>query len=223
MDATLRLARTVGGGRMNTETQRAGWKRRAENMSAPPRSTVTVRPIALEPATPRTAENPEPELPPCGLRLVARICIDELIRARTPDALARPWRAATADTDALRLDPDYRRLLAAVALTRAATGEGRADLHAPRTALPPAEALQDELVANVRRLDGRALRLPACGFFRDGPDTGELRDAPREDDVARALFILCHRYGDLFLRDADPIACLSGLTVDLIAAEGGAA
>jgi hypothetical protein len=84
----------------------------------------------------------------------------------------------------------------------------------------PAEALQDELAASVRKLDGRALGLPAIGFFHAWPGWEEHPAAPEETNAERALFVLCHRYGDVFARDADPIPQLFGGPIDLIAPTG---
>ena len=200
---------------------------RLENMSAPPRSKVTVRPLRA-PETTDADATPDPMRLPgaCSLRLVSRVRLDELITARIPRALANSWTPATKATG---LDPnltrEYRRLLASVVLARRVTGEPHAAYAAMRAAAStPQEALEDELVSRVRQLDGRRLGLPAYGFIRHYPEWGCFLKVPAETDVARALYIVTHCYGQSFLRDADPLPLhhvASGMLDVVSADEGG--
>ena len=204
---------------MRTETT-PGPLRRIDNMSAPPRSTVNVRPLRA-PADADTAASNMHAPGACGLQVVARVSLDQLIRLRIPRALAQP-RTTTAGGLDPAIEPAHRRLLAAVVLARRVVGGCRAGFAAMRVAAAqPPELLEDEFVALMRTLDGRDLHLPAFGFFRDPPDAAQPA-IPRETNLARALFIAAHRYGELFLRDADPIPQLFGRPQELISAtEGG--
>ena len=201
---------------------------RLDNMSAPPRSKVTIRPLRAPATTNGSDAGPDPMRLPgaCNLRLVSRVRLDELITVTIPRTLANSWTPATKATG---IDPnltrEYRRLLASVVLARRVTGEPQAGYAAIRAAAgQPQEALEDELFARVRQLDGRRLGLPAYGFIRHYPEWGCFLKVPAETDIARALYISTHCYGQSFLRDADPLPLnhvASGM-LDLVSTnEGG--
>jgi hypothetical protein len=79
----------------------------------------------------------------------------------------------------------------------------------------PIEVLKDAIAVGVRKLNGRMLDLPAFGFMRPADEYPGLR-APVEDNAVRALFVLCHWHGGLFVRDADPIPQVPSEAVDLV-------
>ena len=200
---------------------------RIDNLPAPPRSEVTIRPLSAAAPADAAGAAPDPMRLPgaCNLRLVSRVTLDELTRALIPRALGKP-RADAMKANGLdpKLPKDYRRLLAAVILARRVTGEPRAGFAAMRAAAGrPQEALEDELFTRIRRLDGRQLGLPAYGFIRFFPEWGCFLDVPTETDIARALYIVTHCYGRSFLRDADPLPPLlsSSTMLDLVSADHG--
>ncbi len=163
---------------------------RLNNMSAPPRATITFRPLRQPDADGR-------ESPVTGFRLVCRV-----------DVVGRFWpvpRGVARDPAegvlwSQTLEPQRRLLAHALAEER---GE-----QAPDAALTeqveamPADAVLEALREVASRADCAALGLPAFGLLRHARRTRSHRTAP----MRVALAVLARRRGGIFLREADPIA-----------------
>ena len=163
------------------------------NMSAPPRTVITFRPLrALGPEA-----GPEAD-PASGLRWLSRLAPAELIRVRRR-------KGAPGDDVRLRLS-----------LARAQAEQ--AGLPPPRR-LPiaiarlPLEAVADALRALAADVPLASLGLPAFGLLL--PARGEPR--PHEGSVRLTVAVLARRRGGVFVRDAAPLApaSLEGPALDL--------
>jgi hypothetical protein len=167
------------------------------NMSAPPRSRVTVRPM-LQPK--RIDSRGAPAERAAGVRSVKRFALEYIWCRRQDDGLFE--RLAVP-----RLSDTVRSLLA-VPLILARIADGVAtDLHdALALGEQPSERLEDELLDRVAAWDVSRLRLPAVALLeRHSGNICEADKGPRLDlSLKRTLFVFAHRRGNLLLRDVAP-------------------
>jgi hypothetical protein len=173
--------------------ERGGGASGLHNMSAPPRSTIAVRPLRCGEDT-RASET--------GLALVGRF------------DLAHAW-ASTLDAEAfLRLVAGGDRMLLArrqallvsLMLARAVDG-GLHDVDGANAFGASTDAMEDELLGRIAHWDHASAGLPCIGFIeemRDKPDAFGSH-VPLDPSPARTLHVLAHRRGRLYLRDEAPI------------------
>jgi hypothetical protein len=175
------------------------------NMSAPPRSTLTLRPFQVPLAVPRRTDRGAPSN--WGLAWYARVDLDQILQARWPD-----WSDRLGDIVAPCLG--NLRLRGALALARACTGTPD---HPGTPDLSLHEDRADELLRRVRMLVPEPA-LPALMLAT------QVSPRPRfaERDPARTLAILTHLSGRTCDLGASPLlseALLEGRPVDLWIAE----
>ncbi|MCC6772465.1 MAG: hypothetical protein IT360_14820 [Gemmatimonadaceae bacterium] len=162
------------------------------NMSAPPRSVLTFRPVVPV----GDAGDPSPTLG-TGMRWRCRVRLGERDQALV-DGLGAERAAQVAS------EPDHgggRRVLA-LALAEEEGGATPSDALWDRVWALPAEALADELCAVALRVDLAALGYPRFGLFLR--EDGGAR--PSEPSLRVALALLARKRGRVFLREAEPLA-----------------
>jgi hypothetical protein len=186
------------------------------NMSAPPKSRMTVQPLrpagnhATVSATPVGARSSG------GLAWVMRIDLDRLIKAHLPDFESwvadgelHPGGTPAASGDGLAVEAaslpahltgdHYLRLRCCVAIARAMAERVPVtthDVEALRSL--PHEMLCDELRSLNAAIDPVPLQLPALGIMTRPDDTDRLS----EGNPARVFFTLSHLSGSTFVRSA---------------------
>ena len=200
------------------------WRSRVlNNMSAPPRSLITVRP--LRPSTDVSRFGP--------VRLRTRRSVpDERtvvamstglvpIALLSPALLARQWfphyldvrmagsGASWDDKDRLKGRAAYLkhlRLRCLVVLSRIAVGELKHPNRLPvfRLAHTPVEELEATYLDNVRRLDPLALGLPPFGLAKPMP-AGRSAPLQVETNPARALALLSRCSGTVYSAGREPL------------------
>jgi len=175
------------------------------NMSAPPRSTLTLRPFQAPVAVPRRTDRGAPSN--WGLAWYARVDLDEILRDRWPGWSERLGGLVPEGLGDLRLR-------GALALARACAGSP----DPPGSPEPDLrEDLADELLRRMRDLAPEP-PLPALMLAT------QVSPRPRltERDAARALAVLTHLSGRTCDLSASPLlgeALLEGRPVDLWIAE----
>ena len=215
-------ARGDEGGGMILETGPGPRLRALHNMSAPPRTRITVRPLRPGAGVRRTG--------PAEMRYEGPTADDATVVAAStglvPVALLSPvlltqhWFPTYVDegpvgTGATWKDKDklkgraaylkHLRLRCLVVLSRIALGELRRPNRESvfRLARARLEALEAAYLENVRRLDPLALSLPPFGFAK--PITGYTDLVPVETDPARALALLSRCSGTVFSAGREPL------------------
>ncbi|MCX7166631.1 MAG: hypothetical protein NTV11_10200 [Rhodocyclales bacterium] len=185
-----------------------------QNMSAPPKSRMTVQP--LRPTTSQVAvSSVQPvSCSSSGLAWVMRIDLDRLIKSHLPDfeswiadGRLHPGSAAASIGDAGKTEAvpvpvsltgdHYLRLRSCVAIARAMAGAvpvTTEDIEALRNL--PHETLCDELRALSGAIDPVPLQLPALGMMTCPDGT----DRVWETNPARVFFALSRLSGSTFVR-----------------------
>jgi hypothetical protein len=153
------------------------------NMSAPPRMTITIRPLGGP--SPAPASPGEPAVPG-GVRCFAHVDLSTL--CPLPE-------------DGTKGNGPRGRLRSLLALARRAVGQEETDQEDP--ARWTLERLEDELRERAARLEPRALGLPAFALVRRSP--GRAGDTPAEGDPARALALVTRVSGKLFVGTRSPL------------------
>jgi hypothetical protein len=180
------------------------------NMSAPPRTRVTVRPLGAvantggEPA----ADSADVVRASTGLVPVVAISVERLIRQWFPDYLDTGRRGPDATwRDLGRLEGKAARLgnlrlRCLVVLSRLAVGEmkrpNRPEIF--RLADTPVEALEAIYLDNVRRLDPLDHGLPPFGLVQSADGEG----IAWETEPARALAVLSRCGGTVYSAGREP-------------------
>jgi len=176
-----------------------------QNMSAPPRMRIAVRPlkrtIGKEPAAPTLLwqEN--------RLHRIASVSIDTLIRHHFPAFQAKPGDDRGASwTDVATLkgresDTSDLRLRCLVVISRLATGGLKKLTRRSVFALAGKQTadLEARYLENVARLDPVLLGLPPFGLVRLGDGTSS------ETDPARALALLSRAAGNIYCSARTPV------------------
>lgn len=173
--------------------ERGGGASGFHNMSAPPRSTIAVKPLRC---------GDDAKASETGLALVGRF------------DLAHAW-ASLLDADAfLRLAAGGERmlltrrdgLLVSLMLARAADGDLR-DAGDASAFGASTDALEDELIGRIVNCDHASAGLPCIGFVEETSDKPDAfgSHVPLDPSPARTLHFLAHRRGGLYLRDEAPI------------------
>ena len=164
--------------------------RSLHNMSAPPRATISFRPVT------QRAEAQD-EQPATGLRWVCRIDVPAVFWP-LPEGVGRDV-AQHADWQQT-LEPQ-RRLLAQALAEEAGLERPGAAL-AIRVDAMPAEAVLDALRDVALRADPVALGLPTFGLLRPARGT---KSRQSTDRMRLAVAVLARRRGGIFVRAADPL------------------
>jgi hypothetical protein len=162
-------------------------------MSAPPRSTIVVKPLRC---------NEDTKARESGLVLVGRF------------DLAHAW-ASVLDADAfLRLAAGGDRtllarrqaLLVSLMLARAVDGDLR-DADDTNAFGASTDAMEDELLGRIANWDQASAGLPCIGFIEETSDKPDAfgSHVPLDPSPVRTLHVLAHRRGRLYLRDEAPI------------------
>ena len=173
--------------------ERGGGASGLHNMSAPPRSTIAVKPLRCDEDT-KASET--------GLALVGRF------------DLAHAW-ASVLDADVfLRLAAGGERmlltrrdgLLVSLMLARAVDGDLR-DGDDTSAFGASTDAMEDELLGRIANWDQASAGLPCIGFIEETSDKPDAfgSHVPLDPSPARTLHVLAHRRGALYLRDEAPI------------------
>ena len=173
--------------------ERGGGASGLHNMSAPPRSTIAVKPLRCGEDT-KASET--------GLALVCRF------------DLAHAW-ASLLDADAfLRLAAGGERmlltrhdgLLVSLMLARALDGDLR-DVDDSNAFGASTDAMEDELLGRIANWHDASAGLPCIGFIEETSDKPDAfgSQVPLDPSPARTLHVLAHRRGRLYLRDEAPI------------------
>ena len=173
--------------------ERGGGASGLHNMSAPPRSTIAVKPLRCGEDT-RASET--------GLALVGRFDV------------AHAW-ASVLDADAfLRLAAGGERmlltrrdgLLVSLMLARAVDGDLR-DADDTSGFGAATDAMEDELLGRIANWEQASAGLPCIGFIEETSDQADAfgSHVPLDPSPARTLHVLAHRCGRLYLRDEAPI------------------
>jgi hypothetical protein len=184
------------------------------NMSAPPKSRMTVQPLRASGTEVPAGSTKASSCSSGGLAWVMRIDLDRLIKAHLPDF--ESWiadgelhpgatPAASEDRVAAKAAPlpspltgdHYLRLRCCVAVARAMAGGGLVttqDVEALRS--HPHEALCDELRSLSAAIDPAPLQLPALGIMTRPDGT----DRACEGNPARVFFALSRLSGSTFVR-----------------------
>ena len=173
--------------------ERGGGASGFHNMSAPPRSTIAVKPLRC---------GDDAKASETGLALVGRF------------DLAHAW-ASLLDADAfLRLAAGGERmlltrrdgLLVSLMLARAVDGDRRgADDTSAFSA--STDAMEDELLGRIANWEHASAGLPCVGFIEETSDKPDAfgSHVPLDPSPARTLHVLARRRGRLYLRDEAPI------------------
>jgi hypothetical protein len=160
------------------------------NMSAPPRATITLRPLRRPGADGRAAAV-------TGFRPVCRI---DVVGRFWPVPPGTPRDPAEGIDWGQTLEPHRRLLAHAIAEER---GEQAPDAQlAARIDAMLADSVLEALREVAARADCAALGLPAFGLLRPAGGAPHAHSASTRVAVA----VLARRRGGLFLRDADPLA-----------------
>ncbi|HSL82795.1 MAG TPA: hypothetical protein VLF66_08460 [Thermoanaerobaculia bacterium] len=153
------------------------------NMSAPPRMTITIRPLGGPGPAPASAG--EPAVHP-GVRCFAHVDLSTLCPLPEEGAEGNGARG---------------RLRSLVALAHRALGREESD--PAEIARWTQERLEDELRERAARLDPLALGLPAFALVRRSP--GRAGKAPAEGDPGRALALVTRVSGKVFVGTRSPL------------------
>jgi hypothetical protein len=184
------------------------------NMSAPPKSRMTIQPLRASSSLTTVSAAPVGSRSSGGLAWVMRIDLDRLIKAHLPvfeswiaDGKLHPGSAAAPGKESGKAEAapmpvpltgdHYLRLRCCVAIARAmAAGVPVAthDVEALRNL--PHEALCDELRSLSAAIDPAPLQLPALGIMT----RPEGMDRPCEGNPARVFYALSHLSGSTFVR-----------------------
>ena len=184
------------------------------NMSAPPKSRMTVQPLRASSSQVPVGSARAASCASGGLAWVMRIDLDRLIKAHLPDfeswiadgqlhpgnpseTIGDDHKAETAPVTATLTGDHYLRLRCCVAIARAmaATVPVTTDDVEVLRSLPH-EALCDELRTLNAAIDPASLQLPALGIMARPDDT----DRVCEGNPARVFFALSHLSGSTFVR-----------------------
>jgi hypothetical protein len=162
-------------------------------MSAPPRSTIAVKPLRCGEDT-KASE--------AGLAPVGRF------------DLAHVWGSLLESDDFLRLAADGERmlltrrdgLLVSLMLARAVDGDLR-DADDPNASAASTDAMEDELLGRIANWEHASAGMPCIGFIEETSDKPDDfgSHVPLDPSPARTLHVLAHRRGRLYLRDEAPI------------------
>jgi hypothetical protein len=186
------------------------------NMSAPPRSRMTVQPLRPAGSLTTVSAAPAGSRSSGGLAWVMRIDLDRLIKAHLPDF--ESWVAdgelhsggtPAASGDGLAVEAaslpahltgnQYLRLRCCVAIARPMAGGAPVTTQGVEALRDlPHEALCDELRTLSAAIDPAPLQLPALGIMT----RPEGMDRPCEGNPARVFFALSHLSGSTFVRSA---------------------
>jgi hypothetical protein len=186
------------------------------NMSAPPKSRMTVQPLRVSGSEVPAGSTAASSCSSGGLAWVMRIDLDRLIKANLPafeswiaDGQLHPGAAPAARENgvAVKAAPlpapltgdHYLRLRCCVAIARMMSGGGPVttqDVEALRSL--PHEALCDELRTLNAAVDPAPLQLPALGIMTRPDGT----DRSCEGNPVRAFFTLSRLSGSTFVRSA---------------------
>jgi hypothetical protein len=173
--------------------ERGGGAHGLHNMSAPPRSTIAVKPLRCGKDT-KASET--------GLLLVGRF------------DLAHAWASLLDADDFLRLAAggDHmlltrrKGLLVSLMLARAVDGD-LSDVDDSNAFGASTDAMEDELLGRIVSWEHASAGLPCIGFIEEMSDKPDAFDShvPLDPSPARTLHVLAHRRGGLYLRDEVPI------------------
>ena len=186
------------------------------NMSAPPKSRMTIQPLRASSSLTTVSAAPVGSRSSGGLAWVMRIDLDRLIKAHLPDFESwvadgelHPGGTPAASGDGLAVEAaslpahltgdHYLRLRCCVAIARAMAERVPVtthDVEALRSL--PHEMLCDELRSLNAAIDPVPLQLPALGIMTRPDDTDRLS----EGNPARVFFTLSHLSGSTFVRSA---------------------
>lgn len=177
------------------------------NMSAPPRSTLTLHPFQVPTeATPETGHGRPTNW---GLNWFTRVTLDGILRSRWPD-----W-AAVAKSDHSATRRVHLRLCGAVALARYEVGS---PVHPSSLESELGEDLGDELFLHVREL-AASQSLPPLMLATPALYPGK----PIDEDPVLTLVILTHVSGRTCEPEGSPLlssALCEGHVIDLWATGG---
>ena len=173
--------------------ERGGGTSGLHNMSAPPRSTIAVKPLRC---------GDDAKASETGLMIIGRF------------DLAHAW-ASLLDADAfLRLAAGGERmlltrhdgLLVPLMLARAVDGDLR-DADDTSAFGASSDAMEDELLGRIASWEHASAGLPCIGFIEETSDKPDAfgSHVPLDPSPARTLHVLAHRRGRLYLRDEPPI------------------
>jgi hypothetical protein len=162
---------------------------RLYNMSAPPRATLTFRPLRMPGADGR-------ESPVAGFRFVCRIDVVGYFWPASPGVPRDPAEDILWEQT---LEPQRRLLAQALAEERGRSTPDSA--LAVRVGTMPADAVLEGLREVALRTDCIALGLPVFGLLRPAVAARRRRRVPMRVAVA----VLARRRGGVFLREADPL------------------
>jgi hypothetical protein len=186
------------------------------NMSAPPKSRMTVQPLRPAGSQATVGAGPTSSRSSGGLTWVMRIDLDRLIKAHLldfeswvadgqlhPGSTAAPRQTGgKAEPTALSLTltgDHYLRLRCCVAIARAMAGGAPVTTQGVEALRNlPHEALCDELRSLNAAIDPTPLQLPALGIMT----RPEGMDRPCEGNPARVFFALSRLSGSTFVRSA---------------------
>jgi hypothetical protein len=193
-----------------------GYGNALHNMSAPPRSRMTVQPLRPAGSLTTVSAAPAGSRSSGGLAWVMRIDLDRLIKGHLPDFESwvadgelHPGGTPAASGDGLAVGAaplpghltgdHYLRLRCCVAIARAMAGGAPVTTQGVEALRElPHEALCDELRTLSAAIDPAPLQLPALGIMTRPDDT----DRVSEGNPARAFFALSHLSGSTFVRSA---------------------
>lgn len=167
---------------------------RLHNMSAPPRATLSFRPVtpAPDPVAGGTPAHGS------GLRWLFRIDLFNRFWPLPPEC---PRRDPMEGVDWYQTLEPHRRMLAQALAEEAGLPEPDETMRRHADGMP-ADAVLEALRELALRTDPRSLGLPAMGLFRCAVG----RPPPeRHPDMRVVVAVLTRRRGQVFLRAADPL------------------
>jgi hypothetical protein len=184
------------------------------NMSAPPRSRMTVQPLRSAGSQTTIGADPAASCSSGGLAWVMRIDLDRLIKAHLPnfeswiaDGELHPdgaadkgsGKAETAPLPVMLTGDHYLRLRCCVVIARAMAAAAPVTTQGVEALRNlPHETLCDELRTLNAAIDPAPLQLPALGIMTRPDDT----DRACEGNPARVFFALSHLSGSTFVRSS---------------------
>jgi hypothetical protein len=173
--------------------ERGGGASGLHNMSAPPRSTIAVKPLRC---------GQDAKASESGLVLVGRF---DLAHAWASVLKADVFLRLAAGGDRMLLTRSQG-LLVSLMLARAVDGDLR-DADDTNASAASSDAMEDELLGRIANWEHLSLGLPCIAFIEETSDRPDAfcSHVPLDPSPARTLHVLAHRRGRLYLRDEAPI------------------